>query len=398
MGPRFTLATSALLQPRRTPISGKLVQPPTKVQVSCLRLHFHVRTDECVLTEVLDESFLTLRGCDAYSCVQADAWALGITLFNVLCAVNLWPAARTSELTFDMHTRFAHLNYVYHTFPISRPAAFLLRDVLTIEPMDRLSLNGFREQVEKMDAFYLSSATLTLAKEGMQEYIRYNDYYAEVARKLARMRALEALAAAASPLPVPPPSPEITVVPRSRPSTLISTGPSKRSSVRQSIRQSVRASVRHSVRSSLIITMQPGPIAPLAVPSKQRPSTDTASLPPTPSSVVSVAFPMLAPRTGSTGSSASASSADSSAPVTPQNRPALHPAGAVNPGMNDADVPQLVLDAAICEGGRGRGDSIVSGSSSERRKNFLKRAVKKVRGGWRRASMVLMGEGVVSAS
>lgn len=309
--------------------NGASVPPRTRAQVRSthrtLLVHLLIRHSH---VEVIDERFLRARGEEAYSCAQVDAWALGATLFNTLCAVNLWTIADVSELCFYMFTRLPHLNYVYHNFPVSREANALLRDTLALDPGDRLDIAGFRARVAAVHTFFPDAKQLAGADESVQEYIRYNDYYAEVAHK--SLRSHDAAAAEAGD--------EVFTV--ARPSC------------------------------------------------KERPVAVALGPAATMSGSAAVAMP-APPSRFSVGSATSASSADSSAPATPQTR-AVH--AAVAP--SDSDVATLVLDASEPDAALTPPTSAFTSLECEAqrgRKGLLCRTIRRVKGSWRRASLVLAG-------
>ncbi|KAI0032019.1 kinase-like domain-containing protein [Vararia minispora EC-137] len=83
---------------------------------------------------------------DKYDTRAADVWALGIILINIICGFMPWNAAVEEESAFSL---FCKDPYHLQTFlPLSSAAIPLFSRVLDPDPMERISLDGLRKEVQ----------------------------------------------------------------------------------------------------------------------------------------------------------------------------------------------------------------------------------------------------------
>jgi serine/threonine protein kinase len=111
-----------------------------------------------------------------YSTRQADVWALGIVLYNLVTACNPWDKAVTADLNFNAYLgslpSHAYAHILLPTAPMASPsdvcitrrnlsgqplswtANNLFRDIFAIDPQQRPSLKKIRARVESLGTFF----------------------------------------------------------------------------------------------------------------------------------------------------------------------------------------------------------------------------------------------------
>ncbi|KZT10476.1 Pkinase-domain-containing protein [Laetiporus sulphureus 93-53] len=88
-----------------------------------------------------------------YSPKTGDVWSLGILLVSMLVGCIPWKYASTDDQWFLNF--MAHEEYLFRTLPISRKANTLLRRILTFDPTIRISIPELREEILRMDTFFV---------------------------------------------------------------------------------------------------------------------------------------------------------------------------------------------------------------------------------------------------
>ncbi|KIY45212.1 kinase-like protein, partial [Fistulina hepatica ATCC 64428] len=80
-----------------------------------------------------------------------DIWSLGIVLVNMLTGAYPWSRAWSQDVCYQEYLRDPDI--LYDIFPISRSATELLKKVFEVEPLGRLAITKFREEVSAVDEF-----------------------------------------------------------------------------------------------------------------------------------------------------------------------------------------------------------------------------------------------------
>ncbi|KAJ7614818.1 kinase-like domain-containing protein [Roridomyces roridus] len=110
------------------------------------------------------------QGLLAYSRCVDDAWALGITLINLVASQLPWHAARVStDGRFKEFIR-GKKSFLHRHQPLSRPLIRLLARLLHLDPWKRIPLAEFAEKLEGIDELCISEEELVRASEGMREW------------------------------------------------------------------------------------------------------------------------------------------------------------------------------------------------------------------------------------
>ncbi|KAA1477629.1 kinase-like protein [Dentipellis sp. KUC8613] len=105
-----------------------------------------------------------------FSSRHSDIWALGIVLINMLTGRNPWRNASSED---DCFAAYLHEpDFFLHMFPISRPANALLRRILALNPLSRMTLRDMRTEVKGMATFFMTDRELRRAHRFAQECAR----------------------------------------------------------------------------------------------------------------------------------------------------------------------------------------------------------------------------------
>ena len=103
--------------------------------------------------ETLGKSFLgRMRPSGDYSHKQADAWALGIVLFQLITGRQSWVMATKKDPTYKLF--FADPRWLKRSFKLSEDAYKVLTGLLNVDPDARRPLVQIREEILKIKTFY----------------------------------------------------------------------------------------------------------------------------------------------------------------------------------------------------------------------------------------------------
>ncbi|KAI0060758.1 kinase-like protein [Artomyces pyxidatus] len=109
-----------------------------------------------------EEVYLT-----SYSVTNSDVWSLGIILCNMVSGHCPWHEATTRDKRFR---EFLSNPYdLRRNIPISRELCALLMRVFTFNPFARISLQTFREEVGKIDRFFMSEEDMAYSPDRIRE-------------------------------------------------------------------------------------------------------------------------------------------------------------------------------------------------------------------------------------
>lgn len=100
---------------------------------------------------------------ESYSTAQADLWALGVILVNLVCGRNPWRQALATDVGFRAY--LDDPGTLATILPLSHASSAILAGLFAPNPCDRISLAQLRAQVIAAPAFSTSSPTL-----GSQSY------------------------------------------------------------------------------------------------------------------------------------------------------------------------------------------------------------------------------------
>ncbi|KAJ7180213.1 serine/threonine protein kinase, negative regulator of sexual conjugation and meiosis [Mycena crocata] len=106
-----------------------------------------------------------------YSCRHADIWALGVILTNMICGRNPW---KTAEIHDECYVSYlANNDFLLNALPISPGANDLLKRCFRKHPMARPSVSQLRDEVLKLDTFFLSDEELVHASPSLRAIAQY---------------------------------------------------------------------------------------------------------------------------------------------------------------------------------------------------------------------------------
>ncbi|KAJ7624570.1 kinase-like domain-containing protein [Roridomyces roridus] len=117
------------------------------------------------------ESFLESCTGPCYSDFS-DAWALGITLINLVASQLPWDAARVSTDARFNEFIGGKKSFLHRHQPLSRPLIRFLARFLHLEPWKRIPLAEFAEKLEGIEDLFISEEELERASEGTREWAR----------------------------------------------------------------------------------------------------------------------------------------------------------------------------------------------------------------------------------
>ncbi|KAG1752690.1 serine/threonine protein kinase, negative regulator of sexual conjugation and meiosis [Suillus paluster] len=102
-----------------------------------------------------------------YSPLHTDIWSLGVILVNMVSCRNPWRLATPSDEGFLGY--LYNVDFLREILPISRPFNEILKRIFRLQPLARISLPELREEILKLDTFYMSDVELRDASENARE-------------------------------------------------------------------------------------------------------------------------------------------------------------------------------------------------------------------------------------
>ncbi|KAH7929405.1 kinase-like protein [Leucogyrophana mollusca] len=107
-----------------------------------------------------------------YSPRHTDIWSLGVILINLVFSRNPWRLATTSDSGFLSF--LYNPDYLRDVLPISRGLNDVMKRVFHLNPAARISIPELREEILKMDTFYMSHEEMLGAAEHARDFARAN--------------------------------------------------------------------------------------------------------------------------------------------------------------------------------------------------------------------------------
>ncbi|WWC58953.1 uncharacterized protein I303_101498 [Kwoniella dejecticola CBS 10117] len=102
----------------------------------------------------------------SYPTRPGDVWSLGVILVNLVCGRNPWRIASPSDESFNSFLNDP--NFLRRILPISSQCLFVLQQIFTINPADRISLAALRKLVMEVETFTMGEEELRLAHYAAQ--------------------------------------------------------------------------------------------------------------------------------------------------------------------------------------------------------------------------------------
>ncbi|WVQ83852.1 hypothetical protein IAT38_005996 [Cryptococcus sp. DSM 104549] len=87
----------------------------------------------------------------AYPTRSGDIWSLGVILVNLVCGRNPWRIASPSDESFNSY--LSDPNFLRRILPISTECLFILNQIFTINPAERITLAALRKLILEVDTF-----------------------------------------------------------------------------------------------------------------------------------------------------------------------------------------------------------------------------------------------------
>ncbi|KAJ6628734.1 kinase-like domain-containing protein [Mycena sp. CBHHK59/15] len=107
----------------------------------------------------------------SYSTRHCDIWALGVILTNMICGRNPWKTAETEDECFVAF--LADSDFLLKVLPISRGANSILKRCFKMHPLARPSISQIREEVLKIDTFFITDKELAEASSAQRAMAQY---------------------------------------------------------------------------------------------------------------------------------------------------------------------------------------------------------------------------------
>ncbi|KAA1475927.1 kinase-like protein, partial [Dentipellis sp. KUC8613] len=105
--------------------------------------------------EVIGREF---AGRTPYLTRGADVWALGVVLVNIVAGRSPWRRALLRDPGFEHFVDDP--DYLRTVLPISEACNELVNRACCIDPLERISMREFREEILKVDTFFMSEEEL----------------------------------------------------------------------------------------------------------------------------------------------------------------------------------------------------------------------------------------------
>ncbi|TFY50230.1 hypothetical protein EVG20_g11641 [Dentipellis fragilis] len=118
--------------------------------------------------EVIGREF---AGRTPYLTRGADVWALGVVLVNIVAGRSPWRRALLRDPGFANFVDDP--DYLRSVLPISEACNELVNRACCIDPLERINMCEFREEILKIDTFFMSEEELEEAPWCAQRHARY---------------------------------------------------------------------------------------------------------------------------------------------------------------------------------------------------------------------------------
>ncbi|KAJ6485170.1 serine/threonine protein kinase, negative regulator of sexual conjugation and meiosis [Mycena vitilis] len=106
-----------------------------------------------------------------WSCRHSDIWSLGVILTNMISGRNPWNLASLED---EFYVSYLSSNdFLLNTLPISKGANNILKRCFQLNPAARPSLSQIRDDVLKLDTFFLSDEELVHASSTQRAIALY---------------------------------------------------------------------------------------------------------------------------------------------------------------------------------------------------------------------------------
>ncbi|KAJ1565560.1 hypothetical protein HK096_001982, partial [Nowakowskiella sp. JEL0078] len=104
----------------------------------------------CGSVRYLAPECLLTTSARSYSPAKSDIWALGVILVNLISGKNPWRTADKSDESFASYLKDPRF---WNTFGVTPEAAKLVREMLCVDPIQRISLSEVEKRLEKITVF-----------------------------------------------------------------------------------------------------------------------------------------------------------------------------------------------------------------------------------------------------
>ncbi|KAK8846565.1 hypothetical protein IAR55_005651 [Kwoniella newhampshirensis] len=103
----------------------------------------------------------------SYPTRSGDIWSLGVILVNLCCGRNPWRIASPSDESFNSF--LADPNFLRRILPISSQCLFVLEQIFTINPAERIPLADLRKLILEVETFTMDEEELRYAHFAAQQ-------------------------------------------------------------------------------------------------------------------------------------------------------------------------------------------------------------------------------------